>query len=294
MRFHWNQVFSILLLGLAAATASAEIKTVPRYDDADEYLPKAERRNAKGIRLFLRQQEGEELFKVTTPRDVTVDVVAHIPEGAAYGVVFFLGGTSVLSIANDKLDRSFSFQPRSRDAWWPEGFATFLVDAPSDRLGTEGIQDPIWRARGDHQQDLQAVLAAVSERFKGPLVLHGHSNGAISLANAAQLKLPNVKAYVYSSASHVNRGTQLIYQVEHNAPVLFVQHKDDTCGGSNTASLAMLERSVNAPVKKTLLLEGGVPAMSGVCGPFAPHSFVGQEAQTVKDTIATLKTLMVP
>lgn len=281
-------------LTLFAAGAGAEIKTVPRYDDADEYLPIAERRNTSGIRLFLRQQDGEALFKVTTPRDVTVDVVARIPPGATHAVVFFLGGTSVLSIANDKLDRSFSFQPRSRDAWWEQGFATFLVDAPSDRLGREGIQDTIWRTRGDHRQDLQAVLAAVTERFPGPLVLHGHSNGTASLANAAQLKMPNVKAYMYSGASHLVQGAQLVYQVEHPAPVLLVQHRNDTCAASDFASFAMLERGVRAPVKKTLLVEGGIAPMSGPCGPFAPHSFVGQEAQTIRDAIVLLKGMMNP
>lgn len=294
MPFRWTPIFSFLLLGLAAASACAEIKAVERYDDADEYLPKAESRNATGLRLFLRQQEGEELFKVTTPRNVTVDVVARIPQGAEHGVVFLLGGTSVLSIVNDKLDRSFSFQPRSRDAWWAQGFATFLVDAPSDRLGREGIQDTVWRSRGEHLQDLQAVLAAVSERFKGPLVLHGHSNGTASVANAAQLKLPNVKAYLYSGASHLNQGVQLVHQVEHTAPVLFVQHKNDTCASSNYASFAILERSVHAPEKKTLLVGGGIAPMSGACGPFASHSFVGQEAQTVSDAIVILKEMMNP
>lgn len=294
MPFRWTQIFSGLMLALATASAGAQIKTVERYDDADEYLPKAERNNASGIRLFLRQQEGEELFKVTTPRNVTVDVVARIPPGATYGVVFLLGGSSVLSIVNDKLDRSFSFQPRSRDAWWAQGFATFLVDAPSDRLGPEGISDQLWRVRGEHQQDLQAVLAAVSEKFSGPLVLHGHSNGTASVANAAQLKLPNVKAYMYSGASHLIPGAQLVYQVEHTAPVLFVQHKQDTCASSNTASFSNLERSVHAPAKKTLMVEGGIAPMSGACGPFSPHSFVGQEAQTINDATVILKGMMAP
>jgi hypothetical protein len=186
---------------------AADPVQVSRYDDADAYLPTAERKNRDGVRLFLRQQEGEQLFKVMTPRNVSVDVVARIPEGADIGVVLLLGGTSVLSIVNDRLDRSFSFQPRSRDYWWANNMATFLVDAPSDRLGKDGIQDLWWRSGPEHAADLQAVLDAIGQRFPGPLVIQGHSNGAVSLANVASLKAPQVKAYVFSGPAHYKAGT---------------------------------------------------------------------------------------
>lgn len=265
---------------------------VPRYDDADEYLPQAERSNKSGIRLFLRHQEGEELLKVTSPRNVTVDVIARIPPDAEFGVVFFLGGTSVLSIVNERLDRSFSFQPRSRDTWWQQRFATFLVDAPSDRLGKAGIQDTVWRTGSDHARDLQAVLDEVARRFKGPLVLNGHSNGAVSLATAAQLQHPQVKAYMMSGAAHQQRGGERIQQVEFTAPVLLVQHRNDTCRVSSHAAFEAWHKGIRAPLKKVLLVEGGIEAMSGPCGPFAPHSFVGQEASTIQDAIGLLKPMI--
>lgn len=281
------------LLGLFIAVGStAQPIKVDRYDDADEYLPTAEKRNKHNIRLFLRQQDSEQLFKVLTPRNVTVDVVAHVPTDAEYGVVFLLGGTGVLSIANEKLDRSFSFQTRTRDYWWQHKFATFVVDAPSDRLGKAGIEDAVWRAGKEHATDLQAVMDAIGQKFKGPLVIHGHSNGAISLANTARLKLPTIKGYIYSSAAHIQRGGDLIYEVEHPAPVLFVQHKNDTCRPSHFTSLPQLQEKVRASEKKTLVVEGGIEPMSGVCGPFAPHSFVGQEASTINEVAAQVKTMI--
>jgi len=73
---------------------AADPVQVSRYDDADEYLPTAERKNRDGVRLFLRQQEGEQLFKVMTPRNVSVDVVARIPEGADVGVYALGEGTT--------------------------------------------------------------------------------------------------------------------------------------------------------------------------------------------------------
>jgi len=106
-----SKALALCALVLLGFNANADPIQVPRYDDADDFLPAMEQKNSNGIRLFLKQQPGEELFKVLTPRNVTVDVISQIPSSAEFGVVFLLGGTSVLSIQNEKLDRSFSFQP---------------------------------------------------------------------------------------------------------------------------------------------------------------------------------------
>lgn len=286
----------LLLLAFSAlltqAAAQPTLIKVDRYDDANDYLPGAERRNKAGLRLLLKQQEGEQLFKVVTPRNVSVDVVAQVPEGADLGVVFLLGGNGVLSIVGDRLDRSFSFQPRSRDHWWSQKIATFLVDAPSDRLGKAGIEDPLWRAGPEHATDLKAVLEAISGRFSGDLVLHGHSNGAVSLANAAALRHPKVKGYVLSSASHHRRGTTLIYDVDYAMPVLVVQHRNDTCVSSPTTAFDELQKRLKAPEKTTLWFEGGAEPFSGPCGPFAAHSFVGLEAQVIEQTGSALRQML--
>ena len=281
---------SLVLLGF---TANADPIQVPRYDDADDFLPAMERKNSNGIRLFLKQQPGEELFKVLTPRNVTVDVISQIPASAEFGVVFLLGGTSVLSIQNDKLDRSFSFQPRSRDYWWEHKIATFVVDAPSDKLDKLGIADARWRAGKDHQTDLKGVLDAISSRFTGPIVVHGHSNGALSVANAAMLNHNSVKAYVYSSGSHYQRPTTIIYDAIHTKPVIFVQHKSDTCNVSTTTAFNEVVEKVKAPRKFTLLVDGDIETMSGACGSFAPHSFSGMERAVINQQIPLIRKALV-
>jgi len=265
---------------------AADPVQVSRYDDADAYLPTAERKNRDGVRLFLRQQEGEQLFKVMTPRNVSVDVVARIPEGADIGVVLLLGGTSVLSIVNDRLDRSFSFQPRSRDYWWANNMATFLVDAPSDRLGKDGIQDLWWRSGPEHAADLQAVLDAIGQRFPGPLVIQGHSNGAVSLANVASLKAPQVKAYVFSGPAHYKAGTRILTEVDYRVPVLVFQHRKDACSASDSGQTEGFLQSLKSDTRQIVWMEGGSAPISGNCGPFAPHSFFGIEKQTI-DRMAT-------
>ncbi len=293
VRMGFFAVSLALVCSIGQSQTPALIK-VDRYDDADDYLPEMERKNTHGIRLFLRQQESESLFKVLTPRNVTVDVIERVPEGAEFGVVFLLGGTSVLSIQNEKLDRSFSFQSRSRDYWWEKKVATYLIDAPSDRLGKDGIEDGRWRAGSEHQTDLKAVLDAIAQRYKGPLVVHGHSNGALSIANIAGLNHASVKAYVYSSGSHYKRPTDIVYEAVHTAPVIFVQHKQDTCKVSNTVVFEEFVGKLKAPVKKTLLVDGGVKSMGGPCSGFAPHSFVGLEREVVQQQISLIRQVLFP
>lgn len=274
------QIIFTTLLAISFQTFAQPIK-VNRFDDADDFLPKAEQKNKNNIRLFLRQQDEEALFKVYSPRNVTVDVISNVPANAEYGVIFLLGGTSVLSIVNERLDRSFSFQSRSRDYWWKHKFATFLVDAPSDRLDKSGIGDTIWRAGKDHQADLQAVILEIERRFKMPLVIHGHSNGVISSANTAQLKIPSVKAFIYSGSAFMGRGADILSRVEHTIPVLIIHHRSDRCSVSPSNGVANFVERISAPEKVTLWVEGGVDAMSGDCGPFAPHSFIGREEATI-------------
>lgn len=290
-----GNMLSTRLISLCIAMVPALVTTsahavepiqVQRYDDADDYLPNAIRKNRDNIRLVLKQQESESLFKVLTPRNVIVDVVEDIPKDAVAGVVVLFGGNGVLSIVDDKLDRSFSFQSRSRDYWWTNKFATFLVDAPSDRLGKDGIQDAFWRSGPEHKVDLQAVLEEISKHFTGPLVIYGHSNGAISLANVASLNLANVKIYVFSSPGHDKPGTSILQDVSYGAPVLLFQNSKDTCDSANSSYTERFLKTLKADSKKLVWIEGGNDPISGACGPFTYHSFFGHEKQTI-DLMAT-------
>ena len=283
---------ALSVLTAVSVAGAAEPLRVDRYDDADDFLPGAQRKNKDRLRLFLPQQASEELFKVLSPRNVTVDVVAHVPADADAAVILLLGGTGVLSIVNEKLDRSFSFQPRSRDHWWANRFATFLVDAPSDRLGKEGIQDRVWRAGPEHRADLSAVVDAIALRFPGPLVIQGHSNGAISAATVASLKHARVKAYAYSGPAHAQTLTSLPTEVEHPVPVVVMQHRQDSCTVSHSRYIEPFLRAVKAPAKQVLWIEGGSDPLSGACGPFSAHSFFGVERQAIDQLAAVLRPLL--
>lgn len=178
--------------GLSGFAQQKTIISVPRYDDADEYLPKAESKNADGVRLFLKQQPSEEMLTAISDRNVSIKVIANIPPDAQQGVVLFPGGTNVLSIStDDKLDRSFNYSARSRDHWWKLGVATFLVDAPSDHLDKNGITAN-FRTTPEFATDLHAVFSMIASKFDKPLHAVGHSNGAVAVAKLASLPEINV------------------------------------------------------------------------------------------------------
>ena len=169
MRIKTEAVFlfvAIALVALAAGAQDRALNSVPRYDDADEFLPPAEKKNVEGVRLFLRQQPDEETLTAISDRNVSIKIIARIPEGANSGVILFAGSTSVLSIGpDDKLDRSFTYVSRSRDYWWSRGFATFLVDAPSDHLDREGLTS-YFRTTKEFAADMRAVIGLIAKKFR--------------------------------------------------------------------------------------------------------------------------------
>jgi hypothetical protein len=75
--------------------------------------------------------------------------------------------------------------------------------------------------------------------------------------------------------------------------VIFVQHKADTCNVSTTAAFDEFFEKVKAPRKYTLLVEGGIEPMSGVCGAFAPHSFAGMEKTVINQQIPLIRKALV-
>jgi hypothetical protein len=63
------------------------------------------------------------------------------------------------------------------------GFATALVDSPSDHTGEDGLAG--FRSSSQHADDLGKVIVDVRARANGLVWLIGTSRGTISAANAA-------------------------------------------------------------------------------------------------------------
>lgn len=274
---------------LVALAQNNAFITVPRYDDADEFLPPAEKRNSEKVKLVLKQQPGEETLTAISARNVSIKIVAKIPDAAKAGVVLFVGGNSVLSIgADDKLDRSFNFISRSREHYWPHGFATFLVDAPSDHLDKEGVT-PQFRNTPEFSEDIKAVIALISTKFKRPLHAVGHSNGAIAVAALAGIPELPIVSYTLVSPAHTQwPGTELVAKARYAKPVFIVENKRDECKYSSSGSIEGLAKSISAPSVFVSWVEDGKPPIGGPCGPFGFHSFFGAEQVAVETIVKNL------
>jgi pimeloyl-ACP methyl ester carboxylesterase len=276
----------MMLALLPVITHSQNLITVPRYDDADEYLPEAERKNVDGVRLFLKQQPGEETWTAISERRVSVKVIAHIPEAAKAGVIIFPGGTGQLSMTADgRLDRSFNFSGRSRSYYWPLGLATFLVDAPSDHLDKTGITAK-FRASPEFANDIRAVINMISQKFDKPLHAVGHSNGAIAVATIAAMHNLPISSYTLMGPNYGS--TDTVANTNYTKPVFIVENTEDTCKLSSAAGIDALSKSINAPSMKVSWVDGGKNILGGPCGPFSRHSFVGVEDLAVQAVAASL------
>ena len=265
------------------------LKVVPRYDDADEFLPPAEKRNVEGVKLFLKQQPGEEILTAISERGVSIKIVAKVPENAKAGVVLFVGGNSVLSIgADEKLDRSFNFTSRSREYYWTLGYATFLVDAPSDHIDKEGLTTK-FRNTPEFASDLKAVIALVSAKFNKPLYAVGHSNGAVAVAALAAMPELPILSYSLVSPAHTQwPGMELVVKTKYAKPVFIVENKKDECKYSSAGTIDGLAKQISAPSVNVSWVEAGKPPIGGPCGPFGFHSFFGAERIAVEAIVKNL------
>jgi pimeloyl-ACP methyl ester carboxylesterase len=172
------------------------------------------------------------------------------------------------------------------------GFATALVDAPSDHPGEDGLGG--FRITADHAEDLGKVIADVRKRTQTPVWLAGTSRGAISAANAAA-RLSSVAApdglVLTSAVMYGNRGlkswvTQTVFDTALEAirmPVLVIGHAQDKCQRAPPDQMDKITARTNGAREQVVTVTGGPgragPPSLAACEGRAPHAFFTQEAE---------------
>jgi len=187
---------------------------------------------------------------------------------------------------------------RSQPLLVAAGFATVVLDAPSDHHGEDGLAG--FRSAPAHAQDLALLIAALRQRMGGgPVWLVGTSRGSISAANAAARLSAEAgpDGLVLSSALMAGQPgarkpwvAQSVFDLPLQAirqPLLLIGHEGDQCPRSPPALMPRLaEQAVGAARLQQVLLRGGpglgVGAGLEACEGRAPHGFVGQEAELVE------------
>jgi pimeloyl-ACP methyl ester carboxylesterase len=235
-----------------------------------------------------------ELVTMPTHAGTTMRYAFASPPGAKVAVVLLAGGGGHLNLDDKGCPRALTGNSLvvSIPHFHALGFATALVDAPSDYPGEDGLGG--FRIAADHAEDLGKVIADMRKRTRAPVWLIGTSRGAISAANAAA-RLSGAAAadgvVLTSAVMYGNRGqktwvTQTVFDTALDAiriPVLVVGHAEDKCLRAPPDQMERITARTNGVREQVVTVTGGPgrggPPSLAACEGRAPHAFFQQEAE---------------
>jgi hypothetical protein len=218
-------------------------------------------------------------------------------KGEPIAIVLLAGGGGHLDLDGSGCPRALKGNSlvRSIPHFHDLGFATALVDSPSDHTGDDGLAG--FRSSSQHADDLGRVIADVRNRANGLVWLIGTSRGTISAANAAsRLSGPAAPdGLVLTSAvmSGARGGqkpwvSQTVFDLsleKIRMPVLVVGHASDTCARTPATLMPQIPARTNGAREQVVTVTGGPGAGPGAqpsidaCQGRSPHGFVDQEGE---------------
>ena len=178
------------------------------------------------------------------------------PQGARIALVLLVGGGGHLDLDDKGCPRALTGNSlvRMLPLFHSAGFATALVDAPSDHPGDDGLAG--FRITTEHAEDLDKVIADVRARTNAPVWLIGTSRGTISAVNvASRLLRPSAPDGLVLTSALMSgdvraRKSWVAHTVfdlrleEIKVPVLVIGHAADTCIRSPADLMRSEERRV--------------------------------------------------
>jgi hypothetical protein len=216
--------------------------------------------------------------------------------GARIAVVLLAGGGGHLDLDDKGCPRALTGNSlvRMLPAFRNAGFATALVDAPSDMPGDDGLAG--FRIAPQHADDLGKVIADLRSRTNAAIWLAGTSRGSISAVNAAT-RLAGSHApdgLVLTSAlmsgdpaARKRWVAQTVFNLDLETikmPMLLVGHAADSCLRSPPALMPDIAAKARSMRQQVVIVTGG-PTESGktpsldACSGSAPHGYAGQEQE---------------
>ncbi len=220
-------------------------------------------------------------------RGVIVPMYAVWKKDAVATVVLYSGGGGGYGkIGENGWPGSQNFLIRSARIFAAHPFNVVLVGRASDVPDLDGFV----RTGENHDQDNQAIFHAIKIKSAAPIWLIGTSMGTISVT-AAAIKNggPNIAGIVLTSSvtSSAVKGAVPTQELDKiTVPVLVVHHQRDACKICTPYEAKNMADSMkNAPIKKTVLLDGGSGPSGNPCQALHYHGFIGMEKE-VADLIA--------
>jgi hypothetical protein len=229
-----------------------------------------------------------ELVTLQTRDGTTTRFALSIPQNAQGTLLLLAGGGGHLDLDARGCAQKLKGNSlvRSQALFQRDGFATALVDAPSDHHGEDGLGG--FRAQRPHAEDLGKVIAGIRARVKGPVWVVGTSRGAISAANAAS-RVKAIDGVILTSPVTVGtaRGrkswtAQTVFdsRIEDiRVPLLVVSHSADGCFRSPPAGARAIAERYRGPRSQVAVVSGAASGKGDACEGRSPHGFNGVEAE---------------
>ncbi len=238
-----------------------------------------------------------ELVRLPTHDRTTTLVSLAAPASASQEritLLLLVGGGGYLNLDTKGCPRALKGNSlvRSLPHFHAAGFATALVDAPSDHPGEDGLKG--FRLVRKHADDLSKVITNVRRRGSGPVWLVGTSRGTISAVNAASRLTGEAAADGVVLTSAITSGgkggrkplaAQTVFDLRLEAirmPVLVVGHASDKCVRTPARLMGRITARTNGAREQVVTVTGGpggrFPGLEA-CQGRTPHGFLKQEAE---------------
>jgi predicted esterase len=238
------------------------------------------------VLLFSVTTVNADIITFGTRIGVTQQILIESPDNPRANLILFAGGKGKIKLNNGKYKNNKNFLVRSRQLFIDRGFATILIDAPSDKQGKLGMLKG-FRNSQKHVQDIEAVIEYIRTSNNKPIWLVGTSRGTESAAYAAVHLNDKIDGVVLtSSISRTDKkGTSVtdLALDKITVPVLAIHHKEDKC----KVTIPMVIKSIkskayNSSRVKTKLFSGGdVPISKNPCQARTYHGYLGIEKDVV-------------
>lgn len=220
-------------------------------------------------------------------RGVTVPIYTVWNKAAVATVVLYSGGAGGFGrIGADGWPGSMNFLIRSAKLFAAHPLNVILVGRATDVSNLDGAT----RIGDTHDLDNQAILRSIKASSVLPIWLVGTSMGTISVTAAAIRDAgTNIAGIVLTSSVTARRVTGAVPTQDLariRVPVLVLHHERDACKGCTPYEAREIAADLkNAPISKTVLVDGGAGASGHPCEALHHHGFIGMEREAV-DLIA--------
>ncbi len=225
------------------------------------------------------------LIKVPTRTGIKTTLFWETVDGAHATVLLFPGGGGGFGSVKEGRATGGNFLVRTVSHFLSNGFNVAIFGRPND------MADIGWTERtgADHLADMRAVLDYVKQKSPKPVWIVGTSRGTVSAtAMAIQVQDAAIAGLVLTSSvvRFDTPGTVVRQDLAAiRLPVLVYHHARDGCRHCLPHEVpAIVQGLKNAPIRKLMLVDGGIHPTGDACAGQHWHGFVGMEKQAI-DTI---------